>query len=478
MRKLALFLLALLLAPAIFAQASVQTTSNLLATFQPLNQGWLYHYGDDPAFAQPNYPDSGWQPVSVDGGTSLGPAGIAWFRYHLHLPASRPSMALELRFGDAAAEVYLNGQKLPSTTLGPLFRQNYAHDHAIPLPDNTTDILIALRVFKPAYIAAVSNQETFTDAILGPTDGIQARTIALAQNQALRITSSVDINLALCLGGIAAFALFLTQRTHREYLWLAAYLFLLGFSDLLLVLTWNNNPFVINAFAGDPLDWITYILQIQFTLTFIQEPIRRRWRAYQLVNFAFFLLGFYSNASGVLSNFYYLAESVLAWPASILLCILLIRRSRQGNREAGWLILPTLLLAATGTIFEIHDFATIKFQSNFLDWLAPAITFTIGRVVYRTQALANLAYLLAIGVVLFLRHTRLTQSQAKTAAELDAAREVQQILVPASLPPTPAFQIAAVPPVASSEAATSASVICAKVSMNWRASSPAATLQP
>jgi serine phosphatase RsbU (regulator of sigma subunit) len=57
---------------------------------------------------------------------------------------------------------------------------------------------------------------------------------------------------------------------------------------------------------------------------------------------------------------------------------------------------------------------------------------------------ANLLFLLAIGLVMFFRFTRVSDQQARAAAELDAAREIQQYLIPSSLPETPGLAIQSV----------------------------------
>jgi serine phosphatase RsbU (regulator of sigma subunit) len=55
----------------------------------------------------------------------------------------------------------------------------------------------------------------------------------------------------------------------------------------------------------------------------------------------------------------------------------------------------------------------------------------------------SLVFLAAIGVVMFFRFTRVSREQARAAAELGAAREIQQRLVPASLPKLFGFQVEA-----------------------------------
>jgi serine phosphatase RsbU (regulator of sigma subunit) len=55
----------------------------------------------------------------------------------------------------------------------------------------------------------------------------------------------------------------------------------------------------------------------------------------------------------------------------------------------------------------------------------------------------SMVFLVAIGVVMFFRFTRVSREQARAAAELGAAREIQQRLVPAALPELVGFHVEA-----------------------------------
>lgn len=53
-------------------------------------------------------------------------------------------------------------------------------------------------------------------------------------------------------------------------------------------------------------------------------------------------------------------------------------------------------------------------------------------------------FLLAIGIVMFFRFTRVSREQAHAAAELEAARSIQSLLIPANPPTTPGFTVESV----------------------------------
>jgi hypothetical protein len=139
-------------------------------------------------------------------------------------------------------------------------------------------------------------------------------------------------------------------------------------------------------------------------------------------------------------NYYVVVEGLILVPVAVLLPILLLLWYRRGNREAGWLILPSLLPAATVSMFDLGTLS-ILFGWRRFDFLDNPIQF--GPIPVQTGDIGDLLFLLAIAVVMFFRFTRISREQVRAAAELSAAREIQQRLVPASLPVFPGFHLEA-----------------------------------
>jgi serine phosphatase RsbU (regulator of sigma subunit) len=125
---------------------------------------------------------------------------------------------------------------------------------------------------------------------------------------------------------------------------------------------------------------------------------------------------------------------------ALLLPILLYTWYRHGNREAGWLVLPSLLPAATVSLYDLGTLS-IFFGWKRFEFLDNSIQ--LGPVPIEPNDVGNLLFLLAITIVIFFRFTRVSREQARAAAELGAAREIQQRLVPATLPQFPGFQLEA-----------------------------------
>ena len=219
------------------------------------------------------------------------------------------------------------------------------------------------------------------------------------------------------------------------------YLFLLGLSNGLLYsstsgllpLSWNNN-------LADPLIYVYTIMQIEFTFSFAGCRVSRIWRVYEALLALSIALSFVSTSGGLASDIYVSVQALILLPAALLLPVMLLVWYRKGNREAGWLIAPSLLPAATAAIYDVGNMSIFSGWGK-LNFLADPIP--LGLVSLQLSDIGDLLFLLAIAVVMFFRFTRVSREQARGAAELEAARGIQQRLVPAKLPQVKGYTIEA-----------------------------------
>jgi hypothetical protein len=219
------------------------------------------------------------------------------------------------------------------------------------------------------------------------------------------------------------------------------YLFLLGLSNgLLFCAVAGLVPISINTLFADPLIYFFTIMQIEFTFSFAGRRVGRIWRAYEIALLPMPILAFLQVMSGLSNQLYVSLEAVMILPAALLLPLLLLVWYRRGNREAGWLILPSLFPAASTALFDLGT-ASLDTGWGRADFLANPIP--VGPISLQISDLSDLLFVLAIGVVMFFRFTRVSREQARGAAELEAAREIQQRLVPARLPDVKGYRIEA-----------------------------------
>lgn len=404
-----------------------------------IDAGWLTHEGDDPAWASPEFDDSQWEKVELDDLGASRP-GWRWYRLHLRLHVNHPELALLIQGGEGTYALYLNGVATPGPELRSSFAVKRPTERVVPIQEPGTELVIALRTFTPTDYAAW-HLPLFMTAALGTPAAIDNQRQYAESDRLYSVLASIAINVLLMLAGIGVFALHRSQPTHSEYLWLGAYLFLVGASNLFLSCQQSGLwPQAANRLVGDPLYYFCVIAQIEFTFSFGSQRVGRAWRIYEALLLAPLLLIWPCWLGWFRSETYIFIEALVIFPAALLLPVLLFIWYRGGNREAGWLILPSLLPAATVSLYDLGT-VSILFgwhRANFLD-----NPFQIGPIWIQALDLGDLLFLLGIGVVMFFRFSRVTREQARSAAELVAAREIQQRLVPASLPSITGYRVEA-----------------------------------
>jgi hypothetical protein len=404
-----------------------------------INAGWRVHDGDNPAWAAPTFDDTAWDQATLD---DLGGAkpGWRWYRRHIQLSDGHPDLTLLIQGGVGVYELYINGVRVAGPELRSSLAVNDPIERTFALDMPESSIEIALRTHAPAAYSAW-RIPLFLTAIAGTPEAIRTKRRAIESERIYALIPSAAINLLLLLAGIGAVLLHRSQRDHPEYLWVGLYLFLVGAADLLWYLQ-NSGflPLAANLLAADPMLYLITIAQIEFTFSFGGRRPGLPWRVYEGILLAAPALAWLTWYGLLPSAAYMVTEPLLIVPVALLLPIMLFAWYRGGNREAGWLILPSLLPAATMSLYDLGT-VSIFFGWRRFEFLDNAIQ--LGPVPVQPNDLGNLLFLLAITIVLFFRFTRVSRDQARSAAEFGAAREIQQRLVPASLPPFPGFELEA-----------------------------------
>lgn len=405
-----------------------------------LDSGWRVHEGDDAAWAKAEFDDSGWKQVDAD---DMGAArdGWTWYRIHVKLPAEHENVQLLIAGGAGTYELFVNGGRVDGAQISSFWGVGRPTEQVYPLTRDDSELVIAIRMHGiPMYTGW--HLPAFLSADVGTPGAIENKRAAMEAMRLYSAIPSIAINLVIILAGLGAFALFRSQPGHREYMWLGLYLVLLGVSNGLLY-TSTNGLFALawNNLLADPLIYVIMIMQIEFTFSFAGRRPGKIWRAYEVI----LLVSMTANPLSVIAgwipaDFYLFFEAILISPGALFLPVLLAVWYRRGNKEAGWLILPSLLPAAAVAIVNIGS-ASIYAEFGKLDFLANPIS--IGPVLLQPIDIADFLFVLAIGVVMFFRFTRVSREQTRVAAELEAAREIQQRLVPAKLPEVRGYAIEA-----------------------------------
>ncbi len=123
--------------------------------------------------------------------------------------------------------------------------------------------------------------------------------------------------------------------------------------------------------------------------------------------------------------------------------IILVIHWRRGNGEAGILLIPAILISLViyvevtlGVLSQVPALMAWDERMAFAFFNQHA-----GPILLDPQEITNLLYILSLAIILILRATRITRQQAQLEAEMAAAREVQQVILPDQMEKMPGYQI-------------------------------------
>ena len=420
-----------------------------------ITSAWLFHEGDDPAFASPTLDDSRWRPVLSE--KPLAAQGITypkfvWYRTHVHVPPHQHSIAILLRRFRGSEQVFVNGVLTgPSSDFPPGGRSTDTVDMIAPLPDyliDGGDLVIAIRAdieFAARSIPANPGFDLFTAIWVGDTTVLSS----LSSLYNFRALSSNVTNDALTfLVLLIALALAFSLRDEREYPALCLFLAGSGVSEAIAI--WRSlHATVYNRWSdipGQMLLLASIVAGVEFARMVLRLP-RSRW----IVVYEWLIVACISAGSILSFSFYdagipprpvlyFILASVASLLAPLYLGLPIFalwvwRRNR--NLDALLLSVPLLIKS----MFFYVQIGVIVLHLAHLtkrEYLQPAATTMF---YFRWDDVAEFFFLLALLGFLILRTVRLARARAALAAEFAAAENVQQLLLARASQPTPGFSV-------------------------------------
>jgi hypothetical protein len=435
--------------PAPFATANADPRSFDATSFgEPINLGpnWLFAPGDNLAWASPTFDDGGWKTISSDKQLldyDVHDIPYAWYRIHIHLRPGTHKLTIGLVGVSGNYEVYANGLRIGGDgNMTGLVQSE--QDALIPyaVPDSAIapsgNLVLAIRF----AINRGGNEGRGTSTPLN-----SHAVYLLSQWEAPFLVSYVVAHAAgppflLCclalIAGLVSFALYIALRTQLEYLAIAIYLF--AASACMAVLIWTDFN---SSFAVYSLMWVALCVEnfalIEFVRLVLHLP-RTRWLLLLEIasSLAFFVPP--ANSLGIASTYVYFGGFfVPVLVVKIILPALLLRGFVRGNRDAG-VLLPAILL---GSLADYWRFLCDLVSFVHFAPLYPLLVFSlpIGSYQIGFYRLGDLIFYIAVLLFLVLRTVGIARDRARAAAELEAARTTQQLLLARSAQPTPGFHV-------------------------------------
>ncbi len=246
--------------------------------------------------------------------------------------------------------------------------------------------------------------------------------------------------LLCCLSLLAScisFALFFALRRQREYLAIGIYL--LCSSVVAGFILWTTlGEFTYPAFFAMflVLGGETFAL-IEFVRLVLHLP-RTRWLLALEIAVPLAFLVYPVHSLGLVPHsVLFTGFFVPVLVVKVVLPLLLFSAWRRGNREAG-LLLPAILIGALADYWQFLLDLAVYFN---LEAVLPVLPFSITLGSYRIDfyRLGDFIFDFAILFFLVQRTVRIARERSQAAAELEAARTVQQVLIPEEIPVIPGF---------------------------------------
>jgi sigma-B regulation protein RsbU (phosphoserine phosphatase) len=449
-----------------------------------LNKQWRVGVSGDDA-ASPEFDDSAWAVrnaaesiADVDedsdsdrdnhAGPKRGPHDFVWFRLHIKLAPNHGPVALLIEVPvkgganlsgvgtlSSDAVVFANGHEIrpdgPNSDT-PERYQSISRIYSMKTSPEQTDLTLAIRTLHiPFGLTAYTRFFANRTLMLGSPESL-GRAVEIWRNHSIfeRLPKLVNSILLVVLAAFL-FALYFTQKGHREYLWLGLYELAqapISFIDMAGSFAYMETLLFAALFLQ--LVVISAYLYFEFLAAFLDlhhlwAGKFKRWFIYLLRFTAPILLGVgptllfveHNRLIGVLFAVVALCCClwILLW---LLFClVVLIAATLRRNYEAGLLLIP-LLLSFVGLLEPI-------FTSGMMDTMGhpyhSPLTVYAGPIPIHFASIADFVGLLTIVLIIFVRFQRIYRDQERTSSELAAARSVQELMIPHEKVRTPGFEV-------------------------------------
>jgi hypothetical protein len=404
---------------------------------------WLFATGDNPAYASPDYDDSGWMILDqhrLVADVNLGGAQYGWYRAHIHLRPGATAMMIGMDHIRGNYEIYVNGTRIGAA--GNINRPSYRYQRVLavypipqPLLGARGDMVLAVR-------CALDRAGTYMP--IEPPAGVyllssESAPRELSYDHAHDTLDDWILELISLLTGLVALSLFLALRNRREYLAVAIY----SFASAGYNAVWLREDLAIYNWQSQVLTGITFGVASVAVIEFVRLVLGRKSSTTLLfLQAASFAASFgpLVNVSGIGQSIHlgFFAYFSAALTVDAVLLVLLIRGCRQGNREA-FILLPAIVVYSAAQWYSFIRLLALYVHLVRVPW--PAFSLPAGSYSFTGADVGYFVFYVTMLLFLVLRTVGIARERAHAAAELEAARTTQQLLLARSSQSTPGFHV-------------------------------------
>jgi hypothetical protein len=384
-----------------------------------LNGEWRYHPGDDAAWASPSYDDTRWAKLVLPGPGHEVSERFYWYRFRIENPLGNRIAGLWISLPALAPsyEVFANGVRIG--TFGPPPGEKYGllrpRVAAFALPEWNSDLRLAIRASWPVpptalVLAPVWNRTTAWAGTRTVVEGQMAR----AEREALERHQPFALLTAAALtAGLFLLTVPVGRRDASEYLFVGGYLVAGAF--IRWVQAWTPPPLptvgsslLANSALILPLlvCWLGFV-----TRTFAPAYTRRFLRIGLTAVFAFYLAGLLLWTWAPAWLGWWQRFLTLSYASAIALALFWAQRRSSGNLG--------LKLAAALFVASALGAALAGFVPLLAPLAAPEL-----------RGVTVLVLGLSMAFLLNQRSRRQEEERRRLQRELEAAAEIQSLLLP------------------------------------------------
>jgi sigma-B regulation protein RsbU (phosphoserine phosphatase) len=432
------------------ARAQVVDFQNERAPMVEIHDQWRFHTGDDPRWSDPAFDDSSWKLIRSDQPWDLqgysGYRGTAWYRFQVLLPANHAPLALFIPVIYGTYQVFADGRLVGQ--LGGLPPENrlafsftVGSEKLIPLPNDLTSaggpLTIAIRIWIDPRAAPKNALGGGPQAAIRIGDALLMDEWRILQIRSgfWSVFAANILLLVYLIAGCAGLGLFLLRPGEREYLWFAATeLANAAFGALWIYEAFHAVDLRVVFALSDCLQAASSICFLIFLFALLKRG--RTWIHWIAMASALLaplpaLINISSAGDESISN---AAVAFTVLPYLVCVLLILLSAARRGNLDARLLLGPVGLSFGLGVVERIlwaAHFAGYSALEAFRQQLEQPFTWPFPA---SAQNVADFLMLLSILAILVLRFARTRRDEERQAAELEAARTVQQVLIPEEIP--------------------------------------------
>ena len=427
-----------------------------------LDGPWQFHPGDDRSWASPSLDDSNWKLLTTDkpwGAQGYeSSAGFAWYRCHITIApvAGAPSdMALMIPAVDDAYEVYWNGTLVARNGKLPPDPSWY-----LAQPPQTYGLgpvrsgVLAVRVWKAPLASSDAAAIGGFEAVptLGSPEAIAALKASI-DYQWLR-SHQIEFGLDSLYALVALLSLLAWMRDRNQWLlfWMAGYtiipiirLFLGG-----LLLPWSSDgaqgllqPAIMiqDVSLWFVLLWLLKLQENRALVRFTRNAALIFSLVFTLDGIVVFFWGSdrWSGQLQMVDAFLTAIFTILEVIPLVLVAAAVIQRKRL--EPARWLVAICAFLAEMTYVIRNLSSQFMRFTHWTLTDKISAPLFKLNGNSVSIQILANTLLLVSIVYAVYLFSIVERRRQSAIEQEFRNARELQQVLVPETLPSLPGFSV-------------------------------------